>query len=113
MDLSGFIVERTGTVDGVRLQDPNAGGQTLLVGFTQEALKTQQDGLNIVDCTPFVLENVETYSSAEINVGMIDGGLEQDRRSGIRVVAGEFEAQFEVQIGVGSACGTDDGGCPV
>lgn len=55
MDLSGFIVEGTGTVDEVSLQAPNVGGQILLVGFTQEALKTQQDGLNIVDCAPFVL----------------------------------------------------------
>ena len=85
----------------------------LLVWFSQETLQTQQNRLHIVDRTPLVFEDVQAYPAAEVDVRVVDRGLEEHGRRAVGVVAGEIEAEFEVQIRVRRVFRSDNRGRPV
>lgn len=57
----------------------------LLVRFAEQTLKTQQHGLHVVHGAPFVLQDIQADAAGEIDVGVIDGGLEEDGRGRIWV----------------------------
>lgn len=84
----------------------------VLVGLAKQALKAQQNSLDVVSSSPLVLENVQANAAGEVDIRMIDGCLEEHRRSGVRVVGGECKAELEGQPGVGSIVGTLNGGSP-
>jgi hypothetical protein len=85
----------------------------LLVGPSQETLKTEEHTLNVVYSTPFVLENVQADSSREIDIRMIYGSLEEDRRWSIRIVGGESKRQLEGEPIVIRLFRSTDGASPV
>jgi len=58
----------------------------VLVGLAKQALKAQQNSLNVVSSGPLVLENVQANAAGEVDIRMIDGCLEEHRRSGVGVV---------------------------
>lgn len=60
--------------------------EILLVRLSQETLKTQKHTLYIQDRTPFILEDIQTDPTAEVDIGMIDGGLEYNVWRCVRVV---------------------------
>ena len=61
---------------------------------------------------PLILEDVQTDTSAEIDVGVVDWCLENHNWRGIRVVGGEVERKLESQVCVWSVCGAEQGGGP-
>ncbi len=69
--------------------------------------------MDIVNCTPLVLQDVQAYPAAEVNVRVVDRCLEDHRRRAVRIVAREIEAEFEVEVCVGSIFWSDDGGSPM
>jgi hypothetical protein len=53
--------------------------------------------LHIVYSAPFVFQDIQADPSGEVDVWMVDRGLEEDRRRRIRVVDWESEAELEIQ----------------
>lgn len=85
---------------------------SVLIWFSQKALQAQQHALDIVNRAPLILEDIQTDPSGEIDVGVIDGGLEEHRRRRVWVVRGEFKRELEGQFGVGGVVWATDGGSP-
>ena len=96
MQLSSLVVQGTG-----------------IIGLSQQTLQAQQHCLHVVRSTPLVLQDVQANTTAEIDVGMIDGCFEEDRGGRVWVVGGELEAEFEAEISVRCVFGPDDGSNPV
>jgi hypothetical protein len=67
-------------------------------------LYTQEDGLNIVNRRPFLLENVETDVAGHVNVGVIHWCDKDNMWSGIWICGRKGKRKFEgkVSIGLGS-----------
>jgi hypothetical protein len=61
-----------------------------LIRLAQQALQTQQHGVDIVYSTPLLLQDIQADATAEIDIGMVDGRLEEHGRRRIRVVVCEF-----------------------
>ena len=87
-------------------------GHCLLVRLAQETLQTQQDALHVINGAPFVLEDVQTDAAGEVDVGVVDGGLEEDGRRGVGIVVGEGEGELQVQALVRCLGRASDGRCP-
>lgn len=60
-----------------------------LVRLPQQTLETQQHALHVVDRTPLVFQDVQTDAAAEVDVGVVDGCLEEDGGWRVRVVRRE------------------------
>lgn len=63
----------------------------ILVWLPKQALQTQQHALHVVHGAPLVLQDVETDTAGEVDVGVVDGGLEEDGGRRVGVVVGEGE----------------------
>ena len=73
----------------------------LLVGLSEQTLQAQQHSANIVDGAPLVFEDIKADSAAEVDVGVVDGRLEEDRGRGIGISGAELHAELEDEIFVG------------
>jgi len=71
--------------------------QNLLVGFSQEGLQTEQDGLDVVCGRPLVLENIQADAAGEVDIGMVDGSSEEHGWRCIWIVRGELKAELECE----------------
>ncbi len=58
--------------------------------------------MDVVCSGPLVLQDVQADSSGEVNIGVVDGGLEEDSRSRVRIVVRESEGEFEGKTSIGS-----------
>lgn len=74
----------------------------LLVRLSKQTLQTQQDGLDVVRSSPLVLQDVQADSPGEVDVGVVDGCLEEDGWWSVGVVGWKGEGELEGQIGVRS-----------
>lgn len=72
-----------------------AGLKDVLVWLSEQALKTEEHGLDVVCSSPLVLQDVQADSTGEIDVGVVDGGLEEDGWGSVWVVGGELEGELE------------------
>lgn len=70
---------------------------SLLVWLSEQALQTDKHALHIVDSTPLVLQDVQADTAREVEVGVVDGRLEEHGRRRIGVVARESKRQLEFQ----------------
>lgn len=111
--LGSFVVQRARANSMSVILSSHLSKSFILIGLPEQTLQTQKYRLHIVDCTPLVLENVEAYPPAEINVWMVDRRLEEYGRSNIRIVSREFKAKLEIEVCVWGVFGSDDGGGPV
>lgn len=84
----------------------------VLVGLAEQALQRQQDGTDVQDSAPLVLENVEADAALHVDIGVVDGSGEADLRRDVWVAGREVEAQLEGEGRVGRVGGTDDGAIP-
>jgi hypothetical protein len=80
-----------------RQQQASKTQTNLLIRLPQQTLQAQQHALDIIHGAPLVLQDIQTYPTAEIHVGVVDGRLEQDGRSAVRVVGREGEGELEGQ----------------
>ena len=87
-------------------------GQYALVRLAQQALQAQQQGANVVNGAPLVLEDVEADAPAEVDVGVVDGRLEEHGGRAVGVVVCELHGQLEDEARVGCVGGAVDGGRP-
>jgi hypothetical protein len=78
----------------------------VLIGLTKQALQTQENRLDVVRCSPLVLQDVQTDSPREVYIRVVDWGLEENRRSGVGVIGREGERQLESKTGVRSVIGS-------
>lgn len=83
-----------------------------LVGLSKQALQAQQHRADIVDSAPLVLEDVQADAAAEVDVGVVDGRLEEDGGRRVGIVGAELHAELEDEGLVGGGRGTIDGGSP-
>lgn len=83
-----------------------------LVRFTQETLQAKKHALDIVDGTPLVLEDVEADTAREVEVGVVDWGLEEDGRGRVGVVIRESEGELEGEAFIGCLGRAYDCCCP-
>lgn len=84
----------------------------LLIRLAQQALQAQQHRADIIHRAPLILQNIEADAAREVDVGVVDGRLEQHDRRRVRVVGREVEGQFEGEGGVGCGLGAVDGRGP-
>src|SRR4051794_21213083 len=84
----------------------------ILVRFTQETLQAKKHALDIVDGTPLVLEDVEADTAREVEVGVVDWGLEEDSWGGVGIVIRKSEGELEGETLVGCLGRADDCCCP-
>lgn len=84
----------------------------LLVRLSEQALQTDKHALHVVDGTPLVLQNVQADAAREVEVGVVDGRLEEHGRRRIGIVAGERERELQFQAVVGSVGRPGDGRRP-
>jgi hypothetical protein len=75
--------------------------RTLWIWFGKHALYTQEDCLDIVDCRPFLLENVETDVAGHVNVWVVHWRDEDNMWSGVWICGRKGERKFEGETGVG------------
>ena len=75
--------------------------RALGIWFGKHALYTQEDRLNIIDCRPFLLKNVETDVAGHINVGVIHWRDKDDMWGGVRICWRKGERKFEGKISIG------------
>lgn len=83
-----------------------------LVRLSQQTLQAQQHGANVVHGAPLVLQDVEADPAAEVDVGVVNWRLEEDRRRGVGVRGAELHAELEDEVLVGCGGGAVDGGGP-
>jgi len=57
-----------------------------LIWLSKQALEAQENSLNVVCCSPLVLQDIEADSAREVDIRMVDWRLEQDGRRGVWVV---------------------------
>ena len=84
----------------------------ILIRLPQQTLQTQQHRINIVDSTPLILQDVQTDSPREVDVGVVDGRLEQDGWRRVRVVVCELHGELEGEPRIGCIVGALDGRRP-
>lgn len=95
------------------MSDPSdSGNASLLVGLAQKTLQAQEHALDVVHGAPLVLQNVQTDPAGEVDVGVVDGGLEEDGGRRVRVVVGECEGELQRQALIGRLCRAGDGRRP-
>jgi hypothetical protein len=111
-ELGGLTVEGRCAARGVSGCFSLDNQEGLLVGFAEQALQRQQDGTDVQDSTPLVLENVEADAALHVDIGVVDGSGEADLRRHVWVAGREVEAQLECESRVGRVGGTDDGAVP-
>lgn len=90
--------------------DPGEAG--LLVRLAQETLQAQEHALDIVHGAPLVTQDIEADSAREIDVGVVDGSLEEDGGRRVRVVVGESKGELHSQSFIRRLCRACDGRRP-
>jgi hypothetical protein len=101
-ELGSLAVERARAVRcqfPIPFSSPNL-TEYSLVRLAQQTLQTQQHSANVVDRTPLVLQDIQADPAREVDVGVVDGCLEQHRGRRVWVVVGELHGQLEDQAGV-------------
>ena len=88
------------------------GQRNVLIRLPQQTLQAQQHAHDVQHGTPLLLEDVQADPARKIDVGMIDGRLEDDVRRRVGVRGREIEAQLEGQVGVGRVGGAGQRGRP-
>ena len=68
--------------------------------------------MHIVHSTPLIFQDIQTDTSGEVHIGVVDGGLEENGWWRIRVIVGEGKRELECQALIGSLIGAADGGSP-
>lgn len=96
LELSGVLVPKLGSfaVEGGRI-----------VGLSKQALEAKENSLDVIGGGPLVLEDVKANAAGEVEVGVVDGSLEQDGRRSVRVIRGESHGKFEGEASIRSAIG--------
>ena len=89
------------------------GQMNVLVWLPQQTLQAQQHALDIVDSTPFVLQDIQAYPPTEIDVWVEDRGLEQNRRWSVRIRRWKLKGELEGKGSVGCIRRAGDRGSPV
>lgn len=91
-----------------------------LIRLAQKTLDAQQHTARVQGRTPrslFALaswlQNVQAYPAAEVDVGVIDGSLEEDFGRCIWVVRGVGDGELEGQVLVGRVLWSFHGGVPL
>ena len=51
--------------------------------------------MDVVGSSPLILQDIQTDSSREIDIGVVDRGLEENGRGGVGVVGWENEGKLE------------------
>lgn len=69
--------------------------------------------MDIVDGTPLVLQDIQAYPPAEIDIWVENWCLEQDCRRGVRIRGWKLEGKLEGQGSVRRVRRPRDGGSPV
>ena len=69
--------------------------------------------MDIVDGTPFVLQDIQAYPPAEIDIWVEDGCLEQDSRWGVWIRGWKLKGELEREGSVGRVRRAGNGGSPV
>ena len=69
--------------------------RNLLVGLAEQALQTQENGLDVIGRSPLVLQDIQADSSREVDIRVVDWGLEENSRSCVGVVGRESEGELE------------------
>ena len=87
-------------------------GRTGGVGIAQQTLDAGEDGGNVVDGTPLILEDVEADLPVVVDVGVEHFGEESDVRGLVGVVLGELQDQLERSALPRGVVGTEDDGLP-
>lgn len=57
-----------------------------LIWLSKQALEAQEDSLNVVCCSPLVLQDIKADSAREIDIWMVDWRFEQNGGWGVWVV---------------------------
>lgn len=92
----------TGVTGASQIDDSAASGNSgLLVGLAQETLQAQEHALDIVHCAPLILQNIQADSAGEVDVRVVDGGLEEDGGRRVRVVVREGKGELQRQSFIG------------
>lgn len=95
------------------MDDPGGPGNAgLLVGFAQETLQAEEHALDVVHGAPLVLQDIQADAAREIDVGVVDGGLEKDSGRRVRVVVREGKRELQGQPLIGCLGWAGDGRCP-
>ncbi len=84
----------------------------ILVRLAQETLQAEKDSLDVVCGRPLVLENVEADAARKVDVGVVDGRIEEHRGRGVGVVGGKGKAELHGEVGIWCSVGALDGGRP-
>lgn len=94
--------------------------QYSLIRLPQQRLNTQQHTLRIQRRAPSTLlalptrlQDIQADAPAHVDVGVVDGGFEEDFGRGVGVVCWEGEGEFEGEGGVGRVGGAEEGRVPV
>lgn len=69
--------------------------------------------MNIVDGTPLVLQDIQAYPPAEIDIRVEDGCLEQNCRWGVWIGGWKLEGELEGEGSVGRVKRAGDSGSPI
>lgn len=67
---------------------------TIVVGFAQQRLDRKQNGADVVEGGPLLLEDVEANGAREVHVRVKAGGNEFDDGRRVRVRIRKLEGQF-------------------
>lgn len=106
-------VEGAGTIQSsVKMHAAYKSRSVSLVWFTEQALQAQENTLHIVHSTPLVFQDIQTDTSREVHVGVVNGGFEEDGWWRVRVIVREGERELECQALIRSLVGAADGGSP-
>ena len=65
--------------------------EQVLIWLSQQTLQAQQHALHVIDRTPLILQDIETDSPAEVDIGVVYRRLEQHRWWSIWVVRWELK----------------------
>ena len=87
-------------------------GRTGGVGIAQQALDAGEDGRDVVDGTPLVLQDVEADLAVVVDVGVEHLGEEADVGGLVGVVLGEFQDELERPALPRGVVGAEDDGLP-
>jgi len=79
---------------------------TVIVGFTKQRLDREEDGANLVESRPLLLENVQADVAVIVYVGMEAGGGELDAGGLVGVACWELQLQLVLETFVDRVLGT-------
>lgn len=68
-------------------------------------MQTQQDGLDVVRSSPLILQDIQANTAGEVDIGVVDWGLEENGWWGVGVVGWESEGELEGKTSVRSVVG--------